>query len=45
MFCFVLFFALLLPDAMWGLKKSSENVLKKKKKEEERKKRRMWIWF
>ena len=51
-FCFVLFcfVALLLPDAMQGLRKSSENVLKKKKKmnkkkKKERKKRRMWNWF
>ena len=39
MFCFVLFFALLLPDAMWGLKKSSENVLKKKKKRRKKEKK------
>ena len=41
-FCFVLFcfVALLLPDAMQGLRKSSENVLKKKKKEEEEEERK-----
>ena len=41
-FCFVLFcfVALLLPDAMQGLRKSSENVLKKKKKRRRRRRRK-----
>ena len=41
-FCFVLFcfVALLLPDAMQGLRKSSENVLKKKKKRSRRRRKK-----